>query len=35
VVKRVVTAVPGKKAYYVSLVNGQIVEKVLEPDLIT
>ncbi len=34
-VKRVVSAVAGKKCYYVSIVGGQVVEKVLEPDLIS
>jgi hypothetical protein len=34
-VKRVVTSRAGSKAYYVSLVNGQVVEKVLEPELIS
>jgi len=33
-VTRVVTARQGSKAYYVSVVNGQVVEKVLEPELI-
>jgi len=33
-VKRVVSAKQGAKAYYVSLVNGQVVEKPLEPELI-
>ncbi len=31
-VKRVVSARPGAKVYYVSVVNGQVTEKVLEPD---
>ena len=34
-VKRVVSARPGAKCYYVSLVDGKIVEKVMEPDSIT
>ncbi len=33
-VKRVVSTRQGAKAYYVSVVNGQVVEKVLEPDMI-
>jgi dipeptidase E len=33
-VKRVVSTRAGAKAYYVSVVNGQVVEKVLEPDSI-
>jgi dipeptidase E len=33
-VKRVVSARAGAKAYYVSAVNGQAVEKVLEPEMI-
>jgi len=35
VVKRVVSARAGAKAYYVSLVNGSVVEKTMEPELIT
>jgi len=34
VVKRVVSARAGAKVYYVSVVNGQVVEKVLEPEMI-
>jgi peptidase E len=34
-VKRVVASRPGSKVYYVSLVNGQVVEKPLEPELIS
>ena len=34
-VKRVVAARPGSKVYYVSLVDGKVVEKPLEPQLIT
>jgi dipeptidase E len=34
-VKRVVSARAGAKAYYVSRVNGQAVERVLEPEMIT
>jgi dipeptidase E len=34
-VKRVVTSRAGAKAYYVSAVGGQVVEKVLEPELIS
>jgi len=34
VVTRVVSAKQGAKAYYVSVVNGTVVEKVLEPELI-
>ena len=34
-VKRVVTSKAGSKAYYVSLVDGKAVEKVLEPELIS
>jgi len=33
-VKRVVATKPGSKVYYVSLVNGQVVEKLLEPEMI-
>jgi hypothetical protein len=33
-VKRVVSSKPGSKVYYVSLVNGQVVEKPLEPEMI-
>jgi len=33
-VKRVVASRAGSKAYFVSLVNGKVVEKVLEPELI-
>ena len=33
-IKRVVSSKPGAKVYYVSLVNGQVVEKVLEPEQI-
>lgn len=33
-VKRVVSTRAGAKAYYVSVVNGSVVEKVLEPDVI-
>jgi dipeptidase E len=31
-VKRVVSSKPGSKVYYVSLVNGQVVEKPMEPE---
>jgi peptidase E len=34
-VKRVVASRAGAKAYYVSVVGGQVVEKVLEPELIS
>jgi dipeptidase E len=34
-VKRVVSARPGAKVYYVSVVNGQVVEKTLEPESIS
>jgi dipeptidase E len=34
-VKRVVSARAGAKAYYVSLVNGAVVEKTMEPEMIT
>jgi len=34
-VKRVVTSHAGSKVYYVSVVNGKVVEKVLEPELIS
>ena len=33
-VKRVVATKPGSKVYYVSLVNGEVVEKALEPEII-
>jgi peptidase E len=33
-VKRVVSTRPGAKVYYVSVVNGQVVEKPLEPEMI-
>lgn len=33
-VKRVVATKPGSKVYYVSLVNGQVVEKPFEPEII-
>ena len=33
-VKRVVTSKPGSKVYYVSVVGGQVVERVMEPELI-
>jgi hypothetical protein len=33
-VKRVVSAREGAKAYYVSVVGGVVVEKVLEPEMI-
>jgi dipeptidase E len=33
-VRRVVATRPGAKCYYVSVVNGQVVEKVLEPEFI-
>ena len=34
-VKRVVAAKAGSKVYYVSLVGGKIVERVMEPEMIT
>ena len=34
-VKRVVTSRAGAKAYYVSVVNGKVVERVLEPEVIS
>ena len=34
IIKRVVAARPGSKVYYVSLVNGEVVEKALEPEII-
>jgi hypothetical protein len=34
VVKRVVAATPTAKVYYVSVENGKIVEKVMEPERI-
>jgi len=34
-VKRVVASRAGSKVYYVSLVSGNVVEKVLEPELIS
>jgi peptidase E len=33
-VKRVVSTRPGAKVYYVSVVNGEVVEKPLEPEMI-
>jgi hypothetical protein len=34
-VKRVVTSRAGAKVYYVSVVNGKVVERVLEPEMIS
>ncbi|HEX8027634.1 MAG TPA: hypothetical protein VF491_04185, partial [Vicinamibacterales bacterium] len=35
VVKRVVSARAGAKVYYVSVENGKVVEKVLQPEMIS
>jgi len=34
-VKRVVSSRAGAKAYYVSIVNGKVAERVLEPEMIS
>ena len=34
-VKRVVTTKPGSKCYYVSMVDGKVVERVMEPEIIS
>jgi hypothetical protein len=34
-VKRVVATRAGAKAYYVSVVNGKVAERVLEPEMIS